>query len=96
MATAAGGDAVKIEPIASRGYTVRDVAGLLRVGEDKVRGWVKRGEVVAVNTADGGCRPRYVITPDALAAFLRGRQAGPPPKPSPRKKRTHLVDYYPG
>jgi len=79
-----------------RGLTVRDVARLYRVGEDKVRGWIRRGELAALNTADVRCaRPRYVVTPEALERFERSRSAAPPPKPPRRRKRTQLVDYYP-
>jgi hypothetical protein len=33
------------------GLTVREFALRYRVGEDKVRGWITRGEVTAINTA---------------------------------------------
>jgi hypothetical protein len=78
------------------GLTVRDVARRYRVGEDKVRAWITRGELAAINTAAALCgRPRYVILPDALAAFERRRSAAPPPKPTRRRKRSVAVDYYP-
>jgi hypothetical protein len=78
------------------GLTVRDMARRWRVGEDKVRAWIRRGELRALNTAATMCgRPRYVITPDALADFERARSAAPP-KPTPRrKKRTGLIDFFP-
>jgi hypothetical protein len=81
--------------------TVADVARRYRVGEDKVRAWIARGELPAINTAAVLCgRPRWVITPDALAAFERGRRGGPPPKPAPRRRRrpaatSGVIDYYP-
>jgi hypothetical protein len=71
------------------------VAKLLRVGIDRVRGWIARGELVAINVADPGRPPRLVVLPDALETFLRGRQTTPPPKPVRRKKRTTEVDFYP-
>ena len=81
----------------ANGLTVADVARRYRVSEDKVRGWIRRGELRAVNTAAALCgRPRFVITPEALARFERARAAGQPPKqPRRRHKRTGLVDYYP-
>jgi transposase len=78
------------------GLTVADVARRYRVGEDKVRGWIRRGELSAINTADRRCgRPRFVITAESLAAFERGRAAAEPPKPPRRKKRTVEIDFYP-
>jgi hypothetical protein len=81
---------------AQAGLTPRDVARRLRVGEDKVRGWITRGELFAVNTAANLCgKPRWVIPPEALAAFEKQRAGGPPPKP-PRRRRKHTVkDYFP-
>jgi hypothetical protein len=78
------------------GLTVADVARRYRVSPDKIRSFIRRGELVAINTATALCgRPRFVIMPEALAEFERQRLAGPPPKPARRKKRTALVDYYP-
>jgi hypothetical protein len=78
------------------GLTVADVAKRYRVGPDKVRSWITRGELAAVNTAAAlCCKPRWVITPEALTAFERPRSGGPAPKQSQRRKRTVAVDYYP-
>jgi hypothetical protein len=78
------------------GLTVREVARRYRVSEDKVRSWIIREELSAINTASTLCgKPRWVILPDALAAFERRRAGGPPPK-SPRRPRLNRVkDYYP-
>jgi hypothetical protein len=78
------------------GLTVLDVARRYRLGEDKVRTWIARGELRAINTAAALCgRPRWVIPADALVAFERRRAGGPPPKPARRKKSTAIIDYYP-
>lgn len=79
------------------GQTVADVARRYRVSPEKVRGWIKRGELAAINTAKARCgKPRYVILPEALAEFERGRAAATPNAPKPkRRKRTNIVDYYP-
>jgi hypothetical protein len=72
------------------------VALRYRVGEDKVRGWIMRGELRAINTAAALCgRPRWVIPSEALAEFERRRAGGPPPKPPRRRRRTAPIDYYP-
>jgi transposase-like protein len=81
----------------TRGHTVADVARRYRVGEDKVRAWVRRGELAAVNVASSLCaRPQLRITPEALAAFERGRSTAPPPRPARRRRQpAGMVDYFP-
>jgi hypothetical protein len=79
-----------------RGFTVADLARRWRVGEDKIRGFIARGELAAINVATVLCgKPRWVITPDAVTAFERGRQSSPSPKPVRRRKRTEEIDFYP-
>jgi hypothetical protein len=83
-------------PPAQAGLTVADVARRYRVGEGKVRLWIRRCELAAVNTAAVLCgRPRWVIPADALAAFERRRAGGSPPKPPRRRRRQVAVDYFP-
>jgi hypothetical protein len=78
------------------GLTVSDVAARYRVSPDKVRAWIHRGELSAINTASALCgKPRFIVLPAALEAFERGRLAGPPPKPPRRPRRQAAVDYYP-
>jgi transposase len=78
------------------GFTIPEVAKRLRVGQDRVRRWIKRGDLAACNTADAKCRrPRYVVLPKQLAAFVRRRSAAEP-QPTPRwKNRTTEGDYFP-
>jgi hypothetical protein len=76
--------------------TVADVARRYRVGADKVRNWIARGELKAINTAAALCgRPRWVVLPEDLQAFEARRASGPPPPPAPRQKRTPGFDFYP-
>jgi Helix-turn-helix domain len=78
------------------GLTVRDVAQRYRVGKDKIRAWIRRGELRAINTAASACaRPRFIILREDLAAFENIRTGGPPPKPPRRRRRQEAVDYYP-
>lgn len=84
-------------PMSLAGLTVADVARRYRVGPDKVRTWIARGELPAVNTAAVLCgRPRWVIPPDALAAFERRRSGGSPTKPKRhRRRQPEMIDYFP-
>lgn len=81
----------------SRGYTTADVAARLRVSTDKVRCWIERGLLTALNTSDVRCaKPRYVVTPEALAEFEQTRMVAKPTKAPPRRRRPpHVKDYYP-
>jgi transposase len=88
---------VSSDPLSLRGYTVRQIAARYRVGRAKVIGWINRRDLSAINTASVRCaRPRFVVTPEALAAFERARQAGAPPTiPRRRRRATGFVDYFP-
>jgi hypothetical protein len=79
---------------AARGHTPADVAARYRVSPDKVRLWIRRGELFAVNTAAPCAKPRFVVPPEALAEFERRRSAAQP-KPVPRRRRKPVKDYYP-
>jgi hypothetical protein len=82
--------------VCAPGLTVADVARRYRVGADKVRAWIRRGELRAINTADFACaRPRWVIPPEALAGFEQRRLGGPPPKKERRRRPVTTMDYYP-
>jgi excisionase family DNA binding protein len=89
--------------------TVSEVARRYRVSADKVRGWIRRGELAAVNTArHPGGKPRFVITPEALLAFEKKFAATTdPPRQTRRRQSTGArfsfnnadpkagVDYFP-
>jgi hypothetical protein len=78
------------------GLTVEDVARRYRVSPDKVRAWIAHGELPGINTATNLCgKPRWVITPDALAAFEKSRAGGPVPKPQRRRRPPTVIDFFP-
>jgi hypothetical protein len=86
----------ELSPAPASGLTVRDVAARYRVSPDKVRGWIARGELGAVNTASVLCgKPRWVVTREALTEFERRRAGGSPPKPPRRRRRPAMIDYFP-
>jgi hypothetical protein len=79
----------------AHGQTPRELSRQLRVGVKRLLGWIRQGELAAINVADPGRRPRYIILPDQLASFLRRREVQPA-RPAPRRrKRSTPVDYYP-
>jgi excisionase family DNA binding protein len=80
-------------PANPRGLTVREIAARYRVGKSKVRSWIRRGLLSAIDTGEHG-KSRYVVMPEALAEFEKIRTAVAPPA-RPRKRRTVLVDFYP-
>lgn len=75
------------DPAATRYLSPPDVARRYGVDPGKVLGWIRRGELRAVNVvATVGSRPRFRISPADLAAFEARRAAGPQPKVA-RKRR---------
>ncbi len=80
------------------GLTVPEVARRYRISEDKVRGLIRRGELVAVNTCGQRCgRPRFVITPEALADFEKAWAAQTDTPNRARRKRLPkgTIDFFP-
>jgi hypothetical protein len=78
------------------GYTVADLCRRWKVGADKVRGFLRRGELVGVNVASGlSGKPQWRITPESVERFEQRRSAAPPAKPTRRRRRKELIDYYP-
>lgn len=77
--------------------SVRDVCEHFDVGEHTVLGWIRSGELRAVNVGrrQGAKKPRWRITPEALAAFEQLRTPTPPPPRTPRKKRpAEVIEFY--
>lgn len=70
-----------------RYLTPPEVARRFGVSTSKVTTWISRGEIVALNlaTAAGG-RPRWRISPEALADFEARRSAQPKPKQQRRRR----------
>lgn len=75
------------------------VAERLGVSPAKILNWIDSGELKAINVAASsrGQRPRWRITPEALAAFEAGRANAPaPPTPRPRRRRADstVIEFY--
>jgi hypothetical protein len=60
--------------------TPAEYAEARRINADKVLGWIREGELSAINVAQcAGGRPRYRITLDSIAQFEASRRTGPAP-----------------
>jgi transposase len=85
-------------PTGERGLTPNELAKILRVSPDRVRAWIRSGQLGAINTAVTRCgKPRFVILPKHLEEFEQKQRVSPPPKPAkrPKRKPRNFVDYYP-
>ena len=60
--------------------SVPEVSTILRVAPIKVRGWIRKGELIATNTSDSD-RPCYVVTREALERFRKRRSGAVQDKP---------------
>lgn len=63
----------------------------------KVLGWIRNGELRAINVAaNRSGRPRWRITPAAIEDFEAGRAAVPlpPPRRQPRRQRLEITEDY--
>lgn len=59
--------------------TPPQIAEQLRVSVAKVLGWIRRGELRAVNVADRSTgRPRWRVSPESFASFLEARRSPDP------------------
>jgi hypothetical protein len=83
--------------IPASGYSVADLCRRWKVGADKIRTLIRRGELIATNLAlDISARPQWRITPESVEAFELRRSSEPAPKPQRRRRRQPVVrDYYP-
>ncbi len=77
-------------------HSPADVAAALRVKIDRVYSLIAAGELTAVNIAQQrGGRPRWRISDEALAQFLRSRQSvKPSPATRKRRKPQGITQYF--
>jgi excisionase family DNA binding protein len=78
--------------------TVRDVMNRFGVTQGTVLGWIRSGELKAVNVgrSPGKKKPRWRISSDAIVAFEASRAAAqaPAPKQRPRRSQPDVVEFY--
>jgi hypothetical protein len=79
------------------GYSVPDLCLRWKVGPDKIRGFLRRGELLGVNLATNlSARPLWRITPESVERFEQRRTSSLLPKPQKKKRRgTQEIDFYP-
>ena len=77
-------------------HTVADLMLRFAVKDTTVLGWIKSGELKAVNVgrAPGLKKPQWRISAESLAEFERSRtpHAAPQPSPPKRKQRKAAAD----
>jgi hypothetical protein len=79
-----------------RSFSVADLRLRWKVGADKIHGFIRRGELVAVNVATSlSRRPQWRVTRESVELFERRRSSVPPPKPQRRRRRMAEIDYFP-
>jgi excisionase family DNA binding protein len=77
--------------------SVRDVCERYGVSEHTVLGWIRSGELRAVNVGrrPEGKKARWRVTEEALAAFELSRTPTPPPPRKRRRKRPQdVIQFY--
>ena len=80
-----------------RALTIRDLCERYGVGEHTVLGWIRSGELRALNCGrrPGARKPRWRVTPEALASFELLRTHNPPPPRTKRRKRqSEILEFY--
>jgi excisionase family DNA binding protein len=77
--------------------TVRDITTRYGVSEGTVLGWIRSGELRAVNVGrhPGSKKPRWRITTEALTAFEQMRTPTPPaPRVRWKKRPAEVIEFY--
>lgn len=81
---------------ALQGYSVADLCLRWKVGPDKVRAFLRKGELVGINVATNlSAKPQWRVTRESVELFERRRSTTPPPKPARRHRRRQEIDFYP-
>jgi excisionase family DNA binding protein len=78
-------------------FSVKDLTERYGVGEHTVLGWIRSGELRAVNVGrhQGAKKPRWRITQEALETFEMARTPTPPPPRARRRKRPlGIIEFY--
>jgi hypothetical protein len=82
-----------------RFFTPPQLAKRFGVAPEKIIGWIRRGELAAINLAAApGGRPRYRVSLAEVLGFERRRAVIPrsatTPRPRRRRRSPHVVDFF--
>jgi hypothetical protein len=78
------------------GYSVADLCRRWKVGADKIRAFLRRGELVGINVAANlSGKPQWRVTAASVEQFERRRSSTPSPKPPRRRRQVSVIDYFP-
>lgn len=84
--------------MADRALTVRNLVERYSVTEHTILGWIRSGELKAINVGrkPGAKKPRWRITPEALETFEILRQSEAPPQQKRRRRNHHqnVIEFY--
>ena len=76
------------------GFTLRALSRRWKIGLGKIRTWIRRGELPALNVSDSPAKPQWRVTAASVETFERQRASGPVPKVPRRKKMKDEIDYF--
>ena len=75
--------------------TPPEIRRKLRIRQSKVLGWIKNGDLPAIDVSEGrGRRPRYRVRKSDLDAFLAARAVVPAAKPERQQRRDSAIPRY--
>jgi excisionase family DNA binding protein len=77
-------------------YGIKELCKRFAVGEHTVLGWIRRGELKAINVSrKPSGRPKWRITIEALEQFESARTPIPPsPRARRRKQPASVIQFY--
>jgi hypothetical protein len=85
-----------ITPLPAGGFSVADLCRRWKIGGDKIRTLLRRGELVGINVAtDRAGKPQWRVTAESVQRFEQARSSAPPPPRGRHRPRPEATDYYP-
>jgi transposase len=77
-------------------FGVKDICDRFSVGEHTVLGWIRTGELRAIDVSrTKGKRPKWRISAEALEQFELTRMTAPPAPRTPRRRKpAGVLEFY--